>query len=80
MLLEYWDVQNIWLDVQSWIQQLGYEDFTLTNNKIIMGVLEIHHNVINLIIDKYVKVCIHLGKIKKIYPNFFSLKKYIKRM
>ena len=50
----------------------------MTKNKVIMGDLEIHHNVSNLII-LYGKVCIHLAKIKEISPNFFFLKNYITR-
>ena len=78
MLLECREVRKSWLDVQSRIQQLGYEDFTLTNNNIIMGELEHQHKVINRIIS-YGKVCIHLAKIKEISPNLFFLRNYIKR-
>ena len=78
MLLECRELQNTCLDVQSWIQQLAYEDFTLTNNRIIMGDLETHHKVINLIILNG-NVCIHLTRIREIAPNFFFLKTYMKR-
>ena len=51
MLLKCRDVKNSWLDVQSRIQQLWFADFTSIINKIIMGDLESHHTVINLIFN-----------------------------
>ena len=72
-------VKQFWQDVEAWITKLGWQDFVVTDNNIIMGVMEHNNKVINIMM-LYAKVSIHLATINDKVPIFFSLKNVFKKV
>ena len=77
MLIYCQKSRKLWSDVERWINQIGVQNYTLTENNIITG--DIHKSCLISIIILYAKLTIYSAKLKNKTPNFFNFKNLLKQ-
>ena len=78
MLIQCEVSNEIWTQVQSWIQNIGIERYTITDEKKILGDFGCSYWVNAIILNT--KKCIFVSKVKEIKPTLSYIKSTIKNM
>ena len=77
MLIERQCTQSLWIEVEKWIRILGMVNYSLTNNRKLLGDLE-NSGQINIIILN-AKKTIFFSKLDEIPPSLPRLKAYVRQ-
>ena len=78
MLIQCEVSNEIWTQVQSWIQNIGIEGYTISNEKKILGDFDCSYWVNAIILNT--KKCIFIAKVKEIKPTLSYIKSTVKNM
>ena len=78
MLIQCEVSNTIWINVQSWIQEIGIEDYIITDEKKILGDFNCSYWVNAIIFNK--KKCIFIAKIREVIPTLSYIKSCVKNM
>ena len=78
MLIQCEVFNTIWTNVQSWIQEIGIDDYIISDEKKIMGYFNYSYWVNAIILNT--KKCIFIAKIREVTPTLSYVKYSVKNM